>query len=277
MSYEKTQDAVKKSLGAAEDTKESGKGLIDAAKGFADAVFNQKKAEVKAVGTAIGETAQNIGNGVANTAENVKDNAVNGAKNAWGAITAKANEIGDTVNDKIEDGKDFIAKKQDEFQAGAEELQANAREAKNNFWARVENVARSQQDMPSETMQAAENTNTEHTTETTEHDHSEAATKTESQPENNSAETETKTEAETETTTDSANDEKAEAERLDKLFQDTLAGKYGNGEERKEALGDDYETIRSRINEHYAQKAQTELDIDSIATPTQEASVELGN
>ena len=68
--------------------------------------------------------------------------------------------------------------------------------------------------------------------------------------------------------------EKAEAERLDALYKDTLAGKYGNGEERKKALGDDYDVIQGRINEHYTQKANTEL-ITDIETPSTEASVEL--
>lgn len=70
-----------------------------------------------------------------------------------------------------------------------------------------------------------------------------------------------------------AADEKAEAERLDALYQDALAGKYGNGDERKEALGDDYDVIQARINEHYNQIANAEFA--DIEQPSTEASVEM--
>lgn len=70
-----------------------------------------------------------------------------------------------------------------------------------------------------------------------------------------------------------AADEKAEAERLETLYQDALAGKYGNGDERKKALGDDYDAIQARINEHYNQIANAEFA--DIETPSAEASVEM--
>lgn len=70
-----------------------------------------------------------------------------------------------------------------------------------------------------------------------------------------------------------AADEKAEAERLETLYQDTLAGKYDNGDERKKALGDDYDAIQARINEHYNQIANAEFA--DIEIPSAEASVEM--
>lgn len=71
-----------------------------------------------------------------------------------------------------------------------------------------------------------------------------------------------------------AAEEKAEAERLDKLYQEALAGKYGNGDDRKKALGNDYDVIQNRINEHYAQMANAELTAD-IETPSAEVSAEM--
>lgn len=71
-----------------------------------------------------------------------------------------------------------------------------------------------------------------------------------------------------------ASEHATEKMRLDRLFRDTLDGKLGDGEKRKEALGDDYEAIQSRVNEYYAKKAQSELNIDDITAPVQESTAE---
>ena len=62
--------------------------------------------------------------------------------------------------------------------------------------------------------------------------------------------------------------------RINRLFKDALDGKFGDGEERKKALGDDYEVIQDRINDYYAKKAQSELNIDDITAPTCESATE---
>ena len=62
--------------------------------------------------------------------------------------------------------------------------------------------------------------------------------------------------------------------RINRLFKDALDGKFGDGEERKKALGDDYEVIQNRINDYYAKKAQSELNIDDITAPTCESTTE---
>ena len=74
----------------------------------------------------------------------------------------------------------------------------------------------------------------------------------------------------------SEKDEQAEAERLDGLFKDVLSGKFGSGDERKEALGADYDVIQSRINDYYTQKAQSELGTEDMAVATPEMSAECG-
>lgn len=66
----------------------------------------------------------------------------------------------------------------------------------------------------------------------------------------------------------------SEKMRLNRLFKDALDGKLGDGEERKKALGDDYEVIQNRINDYYAKKAQSELNIDDITAPTCESTTE---
>lgn len=71
-----------------------------------------------------------------------------------------------------------------------------------------------------------------------------------------------------------ADEHAKEKMRINRLFKDTLDGKFGDGEERKKALGDDYEVIQNRINDYYAKKAQSELNIDDITTPTCESATE---
>lgn len=71
-----------------------------------------------------------------------------------------------------------------------------------------------------------------------------------------------------------ASEHAKEKMRINRLFKDTLDGKFGDGEERKKALGDDYEVIQNRINDYYAKKAQSELNIDDITTPTCESATE---
>lgn len=71
-----------------------------------------------------------------------------------------------------------------------------------------------------------------------------------------------------------ASEHAKEKMRINRLFKDALDGKFGDGEERKKALGDDYEVIQNRINDYYAKKAQSELNIDDITAPTCESATE---
>lgn len=41
---------------------------------------------------------------------------------------------------------------------------------------------------------------------------------------------------------------------VDAAAMDVIRGRYGNGEDRKKALGDDYEMIQRRVNEIYKEK-----------------------
>lgn len=43
---------------------------------------------------------------------------------------------------------------------------------------------------------------------------------------------------------------------IDELVQDVLAGKYGDGIERRKALGDKYDEVQAKVNEHYKKEKQ---------------------
>ena len=56
-------------------------------------------------------------------------------------------------------------------------------------------------------------------------------------------------------TSDNAGDDKSDLKEgdfdIDAAALDVIKGKYGNGQARKDALGDDYEMIQKRVNEMY--------------------------
>ena len=56
-------------------------------------------------------------------------------------------------------------------------------------------------------------------------------------------------------TSDNAGDDKSDLKEgdfdIDAAALDVIRGKYGNGQARKDALGDDYEMIQKRVNEMY--------------------------
>jgi GH25 family lysozyme M1 (1,4-beta-N-acetylmuramidase) len=58
---------------------------------------------------------------------------------------------------------------------------------------------------------------------------------------------------------------------IDELVQETLAGKYGNGEARKQALGDKYEEVQAKINAMYSKPAP------APKTPAKGQQVSLSN
>lgn len=50
---------------------------------------------------------------------------------------------------------------------------------------------------------------------------------------------------------------------IDELVQDVLAGKYGDGIERKKALGDKYDEVKDKVNEYYKKQKQQTYTVKS--------------
>lgn len=58
---------------------------------------------------------------------------------------------------------------------------------------------------------------------------------------------------------------------IDKLVKDTIAGKYGNGSERKKKLGDYYDEVQKRVNEQLNGKkpnSKPSVNIDKLVQDT---------
>jgi len=53
-------------------------------------------------------------------------------------------------------------------------------------------------------------------------------------------------------------------DNIDELARDVIRGKYGNGNERKEALGDKYDAVQKRVNEMLCE-VKPAYDIDQLA------------
>ena len=237
-------------------------------------------------GTYVADKAEDAYNGAVNAAQNAGNYVAEKAESTWSNIANTAMSTGEYVSDKINDAKDY------------------ANDKRNEFWANVETMAQQAQGKTLETPAAAvtneaeiAKTNTE--TDTTEHKTTTNAEKSEAETtqedflngkdlpdqmpsserqkvlDQRRAALENKDKEHTETPA-SEKDEQAEAERLDGLFKDVLSGKFGSGDERKEALGADYDVIQSRINDYYTQKAQSELGTESITVAEPEMSAECG-
>ena len=52
---------------------------------------------------------------------------------------------------------------------------------------------------------------------------------------------------------------------VDELAQEVLAGKHGNGEQRKKSLGSRYDEVQKRVNEILSGKTTTKKSVDEIA------------
>ena len=55
---------------------------------------------------------------------------------------------------------------------------------------------------------------------------------------------------------------------VEELAKEVIAGKYGNGEERKKALGDRYAEVQARVNEILAPTPKTTVDILDLVKKT---------
>ena len=61
---------------------------------------------------------------------------------------------------------------------------------------------------------------------------------------------------------------KAPTKSIEELAQEVIEGKYGNGEDRKNALGDRYAEVQARVNEILAQKSEPSVDILDLVRKT---------
>lgn len=222
-------------------------------------------------GTYVADKAEDAYNGAVNAAQNAGNYVAEKAESTWTGITNTAMATGEYFSDKMNDAKDYVNNK------------------RNEFWADVETMAQQAQGKTLEAPAAATavTAGAEITKAGTEISETAKAgiSKAKAMPDHKTATATEKSDTETalenkdkEHTETPANekDEQAEAERLDGLFKDTISGKFGNGDERKEALGADYDVIQSRINDYYTQKARSELHTEDMTVAAPEMSAECG-
>ena len=268
MSDYQTKEAAQKSVEAQQNKKTAGKELLDAFADYGKSVYENGKANVELAGamlhdagTYVADKAEDAYNGAVNTAQNAKNYVTEKAESTWNNIANAATATGKYFSDKMNDAKDYANNK------------------RNEFWADVEVMAQQAQGKTLEAPAAATavTNGAEITKADKEMNETEKAdvAKAKTMPDHNATTAAEKSDNETEKPANEK-DEQAEAERLDGLFKDALSGKLGDGNERKEALGADYDVIQSRINDYYAQKAQSELGTESMTVAAPEMSAECG-
>lgn len=64
------------------------------------------------------------------------------------------------------------------------------------------------------------------------------------------------------------NPEPIKEKTIEELAQEVIAGKYGNGEDRKDALGDRYAEVQARVNEILAPAPEPSVDILDLVRKT---------
>ena len=246
MSNYQTKEAAQKSAKALQNENNAGKELLDSFAKYAKSVYENGKANVGLagavlhdVGTYVADKAEDAYNGAVNAAQNAGNYVAEKAKSTWSNITNTAMSTREYVSDKMNDAKDYANNK------------------RNKFWADVEVMAQQAQGKTLEAPVAATAvTNgaeiTKAGTEISETAKTDVA-KAKTIPDHKTTDIAEKSDNETEKPA-IEKDEQAEAERLDGLFKDALSGKFGDGNERKEALGADYDVIQSRINDYYTKK-----------------------
>lgn len=243
----------------ADKATEAWNGITDTADKITDGI---KKGATTAVGFTVG-----VGTMAVSAAKEAGEKAADAAHGAWNNAWAGVEDVAQKAQGKTLDMPETIDGKQEVAKAAGKTIQASAEGAiKGKALPPVVKESNIEHDTLTATDKSAESTAKEH---------AKAETQTEPTmvqfdqdvPELTPA-------AKKQDRVEKAADEKAEAERLDALYQDALAGKYGNGDERKKALGDDYDAVQARINEHFSQKANTEL-LSDLETPSAEASVEM--
>lgn len=249
---------------------EAWNGITDTADKIADGAKKGAAVAVSvpvvAATTAI-NAAKETGEKVANAAKEAGDKAADAAHGAWNNAWAGIEDVAQRAQGKTLDTPETIDGKQKVAKEAGKTIQASAEGAiKGKALPPVIKESDVEHNTPAATDKSAESTAKE-------------PAKTETQTEPTMIQFDQDTPeltpaAKKQDRVEKAADEKAEAERLEALYQDALAGKYGNGDERKKALGDDYDAIQARINEHFSQKASTEL-LSDLETPSAEASVEM--
>lgn len=244
----------------ADKATEAWNGITDTADKIADGV---KKGATTAVGITVGAGAMAV-----NAAKEAGEKAADAAHGAWNNAWAGIEDVAQRAQGKTLDTPETINGKQKVTKEATESaIQASTAGIINKGKTLFPVVKDSgiEHDTPTATDKSAESTAKEP---------AKAETQTEPTMVQFDQDTpELTPAAKKQDRVEKAADEKAEAERLETLYQDALAGKYGNGDERKKALGDDYDAIQARINEHYNQIANAEFA--DIETPSAEASVEM--
>lgn len=307
MSDYQTKEAAQKSAEAQQNEENAGKELLNSFANYGKSVYEHGKANVELAGamlhdagTYVADKAEDAYNGAVNAAQNAGNYVAEKAESAWTGITNTAMATGEYFSDKMNDAKDYANNKHNEFwadveamaqQAQGKTLEAPAAATAVTAGAEIAKAGIEMSEtakagiskaktMPDhKTTTAAEKSDTEIAQEDflNGKDLPDQMPSSEKQKvidqRRTALENKDKEHAETPV---SEKDEQAEAERLDGLFKDALSGKFGNGDDRKEALGSDYEVIQSRINDYYAQKAQSELDTEDMAVAAPEMSAECG-
>ena len=291
MSDYQTKEAAQKSAKALQNENNAGKELLDSFAKYAKSVYENGKANVGLAGavlhdagTYVADKAEDAYNGAVNAAQNAGNYVAEKAESTWNNITNTAMSTGEYVSDKMNDAKDYANNKRNEFWAGVEAMaqQAQGKTLETPAAAVTNEAEIAKTNTETDTTEHKTTTNAEKSeAETTQEDFLNGKDLPDQMPSSERQKVldqrrtalENKDKEHTETPT-SEKDEQAEAERLDGLFKDALSGKLGDGDERKEALGADYDTIQSRINDYYAQKAQSELGTESMTVATPEISTE---
>lgn len=67
---------------------------------------------------------------------------------------------------------------------------------------------------------------------------------------------------------DLPNSQSVPTKSVEELAQEVIAGKYGNGEDRKQALGDRYAEVQARVNEILAPAPEPSVDILDLVRKT---------
>ena len=268
MSDYQTKEAAQKSVEAQQNTNNASKELLDSLTKYGKSLYAQGKANIELTGAMLHDAgtyavdkAEDAYHGAVNAAHNAGNYVAEKAESTWSNITNAATATGEYFSDKMNDAKDYTNNK------------------RNEFWADVEVMAQQAQGKTLEAPVAATavTNGAEITKAGKEMNETEKAdvAKAKTMPDHNATTAAEKSDNETEKPA-IEKDEQAEAERLDGLFKDALSGKLGDGNERKEALGDDYDVIQSRINDYYTQKAQSELGTENMTVAAPEMSAECG-
>ena len=268
MSDYQTKEAAQKSVEAQQNTNNASKELLDSLTKYGKSLYAQGKANIELTGAMLHDAgtyavdkAEDAYHGAVNAAHNAGNYVAEKAESTWSNITNAATATGEYFSDKMNDAKDYANNKRNEFWADVE-VMAQQAQGKTLEAPATATVVTNGAEIAKASTEISETAKTD-------------VAKAKTIPDHKTTDTAEKSDKETEKPA-IEKDKQAEAERLDGLFKDALSGKLGDGNERKEALGDDYDVIQSRINDYYAQKAQSELGTESMTVAAPEMSAECG-